>query len=575
MEKLTDSAAGSFTATYDVEGKLISEGYPNGMCANTTYNEVGEATLLEYLKTTNCSEKTASVWFKDSIVPSIHEETLQQTSTLAKENYVYNNAGQLTEAQETPTGKGCRSRLYSYDEEGNRTSEITRESSTEACSAENSTDQGHIYDSANRLIDNGVEYETFGNAVRLPAVDSGEHELASTYYVDNQVYTQKQNGETLTYTYDPAGRTMETLSEGKAAARVVTHYAGIGEAPTWTSEGSEKWSRNIPGIDGTLCAVQKAGERPVLELHDLQGNIVGTAALSEGETKLLSTYNSTEFGVPQPGTAPPPYAWLGAADIATEPAFASGVATQGGSSYVPEIGRQVQAGTIASPGSFPDGTGGAGMVNGPVPAGLISQLRAIGIQNEAVREESRKLEAYEKECFCEKYPDGSACHVDGPGEGNCEEGQCDTEGPGEETFGDPVHCYVGGSIASEGDKGFLYGYGGCSQGLPQGTWIKVCIGAVQDEVPGYTARRCEQVEVKYHTSRYWSISLSAGVPCAEGELLWGYVAFYVPGAGKTLYAGTVEGRIQGECDGGLGDEASETAVGLWPIPDLPPPLDLL
>ena len=35
MEKLVDSAAGTFTASYDLEGKMTSEIYPNGMCANT------------------------------------------------------------------------------------------------------------------------------------------------------------------------------------------------------------------------------------------------------------------------------------------------------------------------------------------------------------------------------------------------------------------------------------------------------------------------------------------------------------------------------------------------------------
>jgi hypothetical protein len=40
-----------------------------------------------------------------------------------------------------------------------------------------------------------------------------------------------------------------------------------------------------------------------LQLHDLQGDIVGEASDNDAETKLLTTYNSTEFGVP-PGAAP-------------------------------------------------------------------------------------------------------------------------------------------------------------------------------------------------------------------------------------------------------------------------------
>ena len=93
---------------------------------------------------------------------------------------------------------------------------------------------------------------------------------------------------------------METVSENektKTKSTVTTHYAGRGEL-SWTSEGSEKWTRNIPGIEGGLAAIQEASKSPVLQLHDLKGNIVGTAEDSETSTKLISTYNSTEFGVP-------------------------------------------------------------------------------------------------------------------------------------------------------------------------------------------------------------------------------------------------------------------------------------
>ncbi len=319
MEKLVDSAAGTFTASYDVEGKMTSDVYPNGMCANTAYNSVGTATGLEYIKPKTCSESKPTVWFSDSIVPSIHGETLQQTNTLSQENYKYDEAGRLLETQETPASKECKSRLYAYDEESNRTSLTARESSTATCASEGGTVQGHFYDSANRLIDSGVEYETFGNTTKMPAIDAGEHEILSTYYVDNQVASQKQNEETINYTYDPSGRPMETISEGKTSSKVISHYAGPGGALTWTSEGTEKWTRNIPGIDGTLDAIQEAGKAPVLQLHDLEGNIVGTVEDSESATKLLSTYNSTEFGVPQAGTTPPKYAWLGATGVSSEP----------------------------------------------------------------------------------------------------------------------------------------------------------------------------------------------------------------------------------------------------------------
>jgi hypothetical protein len=69
----------SFTGTYDVEGHLLTEGYPNGMTATYGYNQTGAAVSLAYQKTTHCTEeeKEKCKWFKDSVVPSIHGQWLE------------------------------------------------------------------------------------------------------------------------------------------------------------------------------------------------------------------------------------------------------------------------------------------------------------------------------------------------------------------------------------------------------------------------------------------------------------------------------------------------------------------
>jgi streptogramin lyase len=351
-EELWDSAAGTFSASYDTEGNLASVVYPNAMCADYTRNSIGEATQIEYIKTTNCSEHSASVWFSESRAPSVRGETLSRANTLAGDTYVYDTVGRLTEAHETPAGEGCTTRLYAYDEESNRTSQTTRApGGGGACATEGGTVLSHTYDEGNRLTDSGIAYDSFGNVTKLPASDAEGHELSSTFYVDNAVATQAQNGVTNNYYLDPEGRVRETVSGANA---IVTHYDGSGEAVSWTSETGGKSTRNIPGIDGTLSATQTNGGTPVLQLHDLQGDVVATAALATGETKVLSTYNSTEFGVPNKGVAPPKYAWLGATDVAT--AFSSGVITYGSTSYVPQIGRALQSEAVEPPGA-PQGSG--------------------------------------------------------------------------------------------------------------------------------------------------------------------------------------------------------------------------
>ncbi len=338
LTKLVDSTAGTFTATYDVEGNLLTEGYPNGMNANYTYSQTGTPTSLEYVKTTHCTEKCT--WFSDTLVPSIHGQSLEQTSTLSHQAYTYDAAGRLTQVQNTPAGKGCTTRIYAYEEDTNRTSLTTREPGTEGkCAAEGGTVEKHSYDSADRLTDTGTKYSEFGNVTALPAADAGGSALTSAFYVDNQLQSQTQNGETIGYNLDPSGRTREIVSTGKTSQDIINHYAGGGDAPAWTVETpSGNWTRNIQGIGG-LAAIQVNGATPVLQLTDLHGDIVATAALSETETKLLSTTDSSEFGVPTTST-PAKYSWLGAEQQPTE--LPSGEIAMGARSYIPQLGRFLQ-----------------------------------------------------------------------------------------------------------------------------------------------------------------------------------------------------------------------------------------
>jgi hypothetical protein len=331
---------------------MTSESYPNAVTAYYTHNQVGETTGIEYKKTVHCEKSCPEVWYIDTIVPSIHGETLKQTSTLSEEpSYTYDAAGRLTQVEESPAGEGCKTRIYGYDEESNRTTETTREPSTEGkCASEGGSTEWHTYDTANRMTDPGIAYETFGNTTELPASDAGGSKLTSEYYVDNQLLKQEQNGEKIEYKLDPEDRTLETISSGNTAATVISHYDGPGGALAWTSEeAGKKWTRNIPDIGGSLTAIEHSGEetKPLLQLHDLEGDIVAEAADNETATKLLKKYNSTEFGVPAGKEAPPKYAWLGAADVAGE--LPSGVITQDGVTYVPQTGRALQTQAVDPP----------------------------------------------------------------------------------------------------------------------------------------------------------------------------------------------------------------------------------
>jgi YD repeat-containing protein len=364
LTKLLDTSAGTFTASYNSEGKMLTEGYPNGMTSTYSYDSLGRPTNLEYEKTTHCSEKC--ILFSDSEAYNAGGQVAYQASSLASENYTYNESGQLTKTQETPVaGEGCvtRTRLYGYSEEtGERESLTSREPNEKhECMAEGGVVEGHFYDAVGRLLDPGVTYDSLGNMTKVPVADSGGLPITSAFYVDGQVVTQEQNEKAIGYTYDPAGRTMTAALKTKSGTvTTISHYAGPGNALTWTCEEAGgckeekegKWSRDIPGIDGELDAIQENGGAPTLQLHDLQGDVVATAPDSETEAKLINTYTSTEFGVPV-GTRPK-YSWLGARGVDSE--LGTGVVTSGGGTYVPQAAQVLQTNQVIPPGAAPNGT---------------------------------------------------------------------------------------------------------------------------------------------------------------------------------------------------------------------------
>ena len=335
----------AFTATYDGEGNMLTEGYPNGMTGKYTYNTVGKPTGLEYKKETHCTEeeKEKCKWFKDNVVPSIHGQWIEQASTLSHQTYAYDNAGRLTEVQSTPTtSKNCTVRIYAYDEDSNRVSLTTRQPGTEGkCATEGGQGQGYTYDTADRLNEPGITYNTFGDITALPAQDSEDPELTSAYYADDQIQSQKQNKQTISYTLDPAGRTLEADATGEpVSANILSHFTGSSNTPAWTINTSTKaWKRNITGIGGSLIAIQNEGANPVLQLANLHGDIIATASISETATELTSKADTSEFGVPTVSN-PEKYAWLGAMGLPTE--LPSGVVAMGARSYVPQLGRFLQ-----------------------------------------------------------------------------------------------------------------------------------------------------------------------------------------------------------------------------------------
>jgi RHS repeat-associated protein len=332
---MEDSAAGTFTVTYDADGKMIEAGLPNGLAAQASFDEVGSPTHLAYEKTL-CSE--VCTWLEFSRQSSIHGQVLAQQSTLSSQEYSYDEAGRLVLAKDTEEGK-CTTRTYSFDANTNRTKLITREPGEGgACDIESEGDvQNYTYDTADRLIGEGVEYDNLGRTTSLPAKYSGGGKLETTYYVNDLTRSQTQDGITNTYELDAGLRQRKrTRVKGEEESTEIYHYANGSDSPAWIDEGEGQWSRFIGGIGAG--AIEKSGGEVILQLADMHGDVVATADVDPEATELLSTQQFDEYGNPKQKLGLDlKLGWLGSKMRRTE--LPSGVIQMGVRSYVPAMGR--------------------------------------------------------------------------------------------------------------------------------------------------------------------------------------------------------------------------------------------
>jgi RHS repeat-associated protein len=333
LVELEDSAAGTFTATYDADGNLKQTALPNGITATRTYDEVGTPTELTYTKTESCG--ASCIWLDFGVEESINSQILIEESNLSSQSYEYDKAGRLKNVEETPEGGSCTTRTYNYDVDSNRESLTTTPGLGSTCSVEGGTTQNYTYDAADRLRQSGLTYDNFGRITSLPGSLAGGNTLTTSYFANDMIATQSQNGVTNMFQLDATLRQRQRLQENGLEGTEVFHYAGAGDSLSWTERGSI-WTRSIVGIGGESVAVQESGSKVTFQLTNLHGDVVASASASGSATSLLATYRFDEFGNPTAGPAGR-FGWLGGKQRRTE--LESGVIQMGARSYVPAIGR--------------------------------------------------------------------------------------------------------------------------------------------------------------------------------------------------------------------------------------------
>lgn len=331
---MEDSAAGVFTATYDADGNLVEQGLPNGVIASSTYDETDEPSRLSYMKT-GCSEKCT--WLDEKVERTIRGQIVSRTNLTSSQQYAYDKVGRLTLVKDTTLGSGCTTRQYFFDKDSNRTKLTTRAPGVGGVcdTSSEGTSQTYSYDAADRLIGEGMAYDSFGRITSLPGKYAGGSALTSSFYSNEIPAKQSQEGLTNEYELDAGGRMREQVQSGTSSGSEVLHYADGADAPAWTAKGSA-WTRYIDGIDGSLAAVQQSGGEIGLQLSNLHGDVVATASLSSSAKAPTATFAFDEFGNPKQASSPR-YGWHGAQHRPAE--FPSGVIQMGVRSYVPAIGR--------------------------------------------------------------------------------------------------------------------------------------------------------------------------------------------------------------------------------------------
>jgi RHS repeat-associated protein len=227
--------------------------------------------------------------------------------------------------------------------DSNRTSEGTYPAdSTGACSSSTSpTTINHSYDQADRISNTGYSYDNLGRTLTLPGSDTGaaaSGSLTATYFANDMVQSQTQDGHSKTWALDPAGRLLDE-TDSVTSKTSTSIYASASDSPAWIAVSDGTWTRNAEDLAGGLAAVQGSAGSVTLQIENLHGDVVATVDDSAAAAGLASYFESTEFGAPRTTNtvAPTRYGWLGGMQRSAD--TLGGLVLMGARQYNPVIGR--------------------------------------------------------------------------------------------------------------------------------------------------------------------------------------------------------------------------------------------
>ncbi|MFN8077300.1 MAG: RHS repeat-associated core domain-containing protein [Kineosporiaceae bacterium] len=340
---------GSFSATYDTDGGLATQTWPNGVTQTVADDEVGETTSRNITG-------SGVTWLSEVLSSTTHGQTFRVTYAGAdkysgRRKYEYDASGRLKTSYHRLLGDAygasgqCTLRTYVYDGNGNRTFQrIFNPLADGSCQATTpASTMQHTYDIADRLqsatSDVGLVYDAFGRITTLPSADTADAggNVTIGYYTNDMVRTQTRGTTTTTHTLDPAGRLATRATTG--GATLTNHYDDASsDSPDWITEDAAgtTWTRNITGIDGNLAATINQAGAITWQVTNEHGDVVATAP--DGATAPSNYYLTDEFGLAVTGwTSPSRYGWLGGKQRPGD--TLGGLVLMGVRLYTPTLGR--------------------------------------------------------------------------------------------------------------------------------------------------------------------------------------------------------------------------------------------
>ncbi|WP_327169984.1 DNRLRE domain-containing protein [Streptomyces subrutilus] len=317
----TDSVAGTFQATYNADGVITNERLPGGYTLNTTVDPAGSATQRTYTR-----DGDGIQVYADTMTRSVLGQAASH-SGWSNQKYQYDKTGRLTEVEDT-SETVCTRRAYGFDSRTNRISKTTAASAPGADCPGGGTTVNAAYDSADRLVDAGYTYDSFGRTTAKPGT-------GIEYFANDLVRRQTTGSRRQTWEIDPKLRfrswTVETQNAGNWSQTEAkkNHYGDESDNPSWIEEDAagSVITRNVKSLSNSMAATTAKSGGIVLNLSGIHGDVALQLPLDSAFAP--RAYDSDEYGNARTATATAGrYAWLGAeqrSTVATSDAVLMGV----------------------------------------------------------------------------------------------------------------------------------------------------------------------------------------------------------------------------------------------------------